>query len=139
MEKKAQGADITKEVTTLAYFMCCGCGYLVKLDLESNVPPHECPACGQTCAFVNVTSYRPEFGAEGNPDTKIMALLLDAAEAQKKERAGVAQRTQGLMSSRTYALCREAALIALRESLEQKRKAGLLRVREPVARERGAA
>ena len=117
----------------MVYFMCCGCGHLLRLKVEEGPPPHECPNCGQTCAFVNVTSYRPEVG-EGNPDPQIMALLLKEAEAWKKAKVQPTVRAQGLMSSRVNALCREAALMALRDLLEQKRKAGLLRVREPVAR-----
>lgn len=114
----------------MVYFMCSGCGYLLRLEVANESPPPECPACGQACAFVNVTSYRPEVGV-GNPDTKLMEYVLDATEASKKARAQGARGSQGLMSPRTDALCQEAALIALRDLLEQKRKAGLLRRREP--------
>ena len=119
----------------MVYFMCYGCGYLLRLKVDNESPPHECPACSQACAFVNVTSYRPEVGV-GNPDTKLMEYVLDATEAWKKARANGVRASQGLMSSRTGALCREAALIALRDLLEQKRKAGLLRSREPVDADR---
>jgi len=118
----------------MVYFMCCSCGHLLRLRVDDVAPPHECPACGQTCSFVNVTSYQPEVG-EGNPDPQIMALLLKQADAWKRAKAQPTRRAQGLMTSRTDALCREAALMALRDLLEQKRKAGLLRVREPVAQE----
>jgi len=113
----------------MTYFMCHSCGRLVRLETNPAVPPHECPDCGEACAFVNVTSYRPEFGV-GNPDTEIMGLLL--AEARNRRGTALAQRTQGLMSSRVDDLCREAALVALRELLAQKKKAELVRVREGV-------
>jgi len=114
----------------MVYFMCCGCGYLLKLKVNPDVPPHECPACNQACAFVNVTSYRPEVG-EGNPDPQIMASLLKEAERAKVHPA---PRVRSLMEPyHIDSLCREAALMALRDLLEQKRKAGLLRVRKPAA------
>ena len=132
MEEKTRGTNTLKEVTTMVYFMCCSCGYLLRLRVNPDVPPHKCPACDQTCAFVNVTSYRPEVG-EGNPDPQIMASLLKEAEVWKKAKAQPTRRAQGLMGSHIDDLCREAALMALRDLLEQKRKAGLLRVRKPVA------
>jgi hypothetical protein len=112
----------------MVYFMCYSCGYLLRLNAGEEPPPHECPACHQASAFVNVTSYRPEVG-EGNPDPQIMASLLKEAE---KAKAHSAPRVRSLMESyHIDALCREAALIALRDLLEQKKKAGLIRVREP--------
>lgn len=113
----------------MLYFMCYGCGYLLKLG--EGQPPRECPACGQAYGFVNVTSYRPEIGV-GNPDPEVMASLLKEAATWKRTKAPA--RDQGLMGSHLDALCREAAQKALRELLEQKRKAGVLRERgrEPV-------
>lgn len=113
----------------MEYFMCCSCGYLLKLNVEEGAPPNECPSCQQAGAFVNVTSYRPDIG-EGKADEKIMALLLEKVEAWNRAKVQPAGRAQGLMTSRVDALCREAALMALRDLLEQKRKAGLLRERE---------
>ena len=116
----------------MVHFMCCGCGYLLKLSVDEGSPPHECPACGQACAFVNVTSYRPEVG-EGTPDPQIMASLLKQAETRRMATAQSAPRARGLLESyHVDALCKEAALVALRDLLEQKRKAGLLRVRKPL-------
>ena len=122
MEKKAQATTISKEGTMKTYFMCSGCGYL--LTLEPEVVPHTCPACGQACAFINVTAYRPEASGTG-PDTKVMALLLDEARAQERTRATQIRRTRGLMGSDANALCREAALMALRELLKEHKRKGV--------------
>ena len=110
----------------MLYFMCANCGYLLKLKVGEK-PPHKCPTCGQVCAFLNVTSYRPEHGL-GNPDARVMASLMSKAQASKKENA---PRAKGLLHSyHIDTLCREAAMIALQETLEQKKKAGQLRTRE---------
>ncbi|HEX78135.1 MAG TPA: hypothetical protein G4O03_06985 [Dehalococcoidia bacterium] len=69
----------------MAYFMCRQCGYLVNLGLDGDMPPHKCPACDQTCAFVNVTCYRPECGGEGNPDPEIMGHVLGGIAARNKK------------------------------------------------------
>ena len=104
----------------MAYFMCQYCGCLVNLGLDANVPPHKCPVCDQTCAFVNVTCYTPECGGESNLDPRIIACVFRTAARHKKNaRVGSAQRTS--VSSDSGALCREAALIAIREFRNQLR------------------
>lgn len=120
-----------KEEKTMVYLMCCSCGYLLRLKAEEETPPQKCPACHQGCTFLNVTSYRPEYGV-GNPDAGVMASVLNQAQASQAAKAG-APSPRGLLESfYVDLLCREAAMIALRELLEQKRKVGQLRVREPV-------
>lgn len=120
-----------KEVKTMVYLMCCSCGYLLKLKAEEEQPPQKCPACSQPCTFLNVTSYRPEHGL-GNPDAGIMASVLDQVKAFQRTKAAAPRRGGLLESYLTDQLCREAALIAMRELLEQKKKAGTLRVRDTV-------
>ena len=40
---------------------CSSCGY----RLSADAPPETCPACGQKCAFLNVTCYTPDCGDSG--------------------------------------------------------------------------
>ena len=103
----------------MPYFMCQYCGCLVNLDLAQSVPPHKCPVCDQVCAFVNVTSYTPEYGGEKYPDPRIMSFVLHgvAPQINKSASAGLTQRTS--VSSDSDALCREAAFIAIRKLRDQ--------------------
>ena len=103
----------------MVYFVCQYCGYLLNLGLDENTPPHKCPVCDQTCAFVNITCYTPECGDERNPDPKIMAYVLDEIAARNKKNtiAGLVQRIS--IGSNSNALCYEAALIALRKLRDQ--------------------
>lgn len=41
---------------------CEKCGYTFK----AAVPPNACPACGETCSFLNVTCYTPECAEGGS-------------------------------------------------------------------------
>jgi rubredoxin len=41
---------------------CSKCGYTV----ETDAPPEKCPACRETCEFLNVTCYIPECGLTGS-------------------------------------------------------------------------
>jgi len=115
----------------MVYLMCCSCGYLLKLKAEEEQLPQKCPACSQACTFLNVTSYRPEHGL-GNPDAGVMAAVLSQAQAFRRTKASAPRRGGLLESYLTDQLCREAALIAMRELLEQMKKAGTLRVRKAV-------
>jgi rubredoxin len=51
-----------KEVEKLNDWKCSKCGYTLKAD----APPEKCPACKETCEFVNVTCYIPECGFTGS-------------------------------------------------------------------------
>jgi rubredoxin len=53
-----------EEVEKLNDWKCSKCGYTLKAD----VPPEKCPACKETCEFVNVTCYIPECGFTGSDD-----------------------------------------------------------------------
>jgi rubredoxin len=46
------------------HWMCTNCGY----QQRSDAPPADCPSCKQTCAFNDVTCYRPDCGGEVNAD-----------------------------------------------------------------------
>jgi len=35
---------------------CSNCGY----TLEADVPPEQCPSCGERCDFIDVSCYIPE-------------------------------------------------------------------------------
>ena len=53
---------LEKGVKKLNDWKCSKCGYTLKAD----VPPEQCPACKETCEFVNVTCYIPECGFSGS-------------------------------------------------------------------------
>lgn len=118
-KKGNRQARANKEVRKMTYFMCQYCGYLMHLRLEGDVPAHKCPSCDQSCAFVNVTSYTPEHGAEKNPDPRIMAHFLDGVSARNRRNIGVclAQRTS--VGSDSDDLCYQAALISMRKLHDQ--------------------
>jgi len=40
---------------------CSNCGYM----LEADVPPGQCPSCGEKCDFIDVSCYIPECDACG--------------------------------------------------------------------------
>jgi len=46
---------------------CSNCGSIV----EADIPPEQCPNCGQKCEFINATCYVPECGGEGNIDPRV--------------------------------------------------------------------
>jgi rubredoxin len=52
------------EVDGMNDWKCSKCGYALKAD----APPEKCPACKETCEFVNVTCYIPECGFTGSDD-----------------------------------------------------------------------
>lgn len=54
----------------MAHWMCTTCGYY----LQTSAPPNKCPSCEQTCAFNNVTCYRP--GCEDQIDPVLMGNTL---------------------------------------------------------------
>ena len=53
-----------EEVDGMNEWKCSKCGYALKAD----APPEKCPACKETCEFVNVTCYIPECGFTGSDD-----------------------------------------------------------------------
>lgn len=56
----------------MAHWMCTRCGYY----LQASAPPDRCPGCEQTCAFNDVTCYRPECGGEKNVDPLVVGNTL---------------------------------------------------------------
>lgn len=42
----------------MGQWKCANCGY----TLEAEVPPDQCPACQQSCSFVDNTCYIPDCG-----------------------------------------------------------------------------
>ncbi|MBI2857820.1 MAG: hypothetical protein HYX90_01975 [Chloroflexi bacterium] len=55
----------------MAYWMCTACGHCA----TGATPPKECPHCGKTCCFGDVTCYRPECGGEQNTDPLLTSAL----------------------------------------------------------------
>lgn len=49
---------------------CSNCGYVV----EAEVPPEECPFCGEKCDFRDATCYVPDCGGStsGNVDPRLV-------------------------------------------------------------------
>lgn len=65
----------------MMHWMCTNCGYY----LRASQPPHRCPSCNESCAFNNVTCYRPECGSEKNIDPLLVSATLRALTGTFKE------------------------------------------------------
>ncbi len=66
----------------MTHWMCTNCGYY----FEGITPPDRCPDCKESCAFNNVSSYRPDIG-EGNIDLRVAGFTVKSTAAvQSRER-----------------------------------------------------
>ena len=77
----------------MTHWMCTNCGYY----LHAPAPPNRCPQCGQTCAFNDVTCYRPVCGGERNLDPLLVGNTLRglSAPASKPKNGSVANGLDG--------------------------------------------
>ena len=67
----------------MTHWMCESCGYY----LQAGSPPERCPSCQKTCAFNNVTCYRPECGGEENVDPLLVGAALRARTGARPQAA----------------------------------------------------
>ncbi len=68
----------------MAHWMCTSCGYY----LQGAAPPNRCPSCEQSCAFNDVTCYRPECGGEQNIDPLVVGSTLKTLKGGPKPSSG---------------------------------------------------
>jgi CRP-like cAMP-binding protein/rubredoxin len=74
------------------HWMCTNCGYY----LRGVSPPGHCPSCEHTCAFSDVTCYRPECGGEENIDPLLVGLTVRARSRARVPVAAGPVRTREL-------------------------------------------
>ena len=67
----------------MPYWMCTSCGHC----LNTTAPPEQCPHCGKTCSFADVTCYRPECGGEQNVDPLIASACYNEAMTRNRVKA----------------------------------------------------
>ncbi|MDD5095141.1 MAG: cyclic nucleotide-binding domain-containing protein [Dehalococcoidia bacterium] len=65
----------------MAHWMCTSCGYY----FQGAQPPDACPGCRLSCAFNNVTCYRPECGGENNLDPLLVGATLSLITSGPQE------------------------------------------------------
>ncbi len=51
------------------WWKCSECGY----QFQAAEPPEQCPGCGETCVFIDITCYTPDCGGpeSGNYDPRL--------------------------------------------------------------------